>query len=83
MAEILKKSGTLACGVGQPFGLFDGFEARFRIQRIGFRIRCFLYVARMVGWVFGLGLESQAFGLAFFLSCGLGWVFGLLDGFRV
>ena len=37
----------------------------------------------MVGWVFGLGLESQAFGLAFFLSCGVGWVFVLPVGLEL
>ena len=37
--------------------------------------------AGMVGWVFGLGLESRAFGPAFFLSCGVGRDFGLLDEF--
>ena len=38
--------------------------------------------AGMVGWVFGLGLESQAFGPAFFFKLWVGWVFGLLDGFE-
>ena len=36
----------------------------------------------MVGWVFGLGLESQAFGPAFFFKLWVGWVFGLLAGFE-
>ena len=37
----------------------------------------------MVGWVSGLVLESLAFGQAFSLSCGTGWVFVLPDGIEL
>ena len=34
----------------------------------------------MIGWVSGLVLQSMAFGHAFSLSCGVGWVLGYLLG---
>ena len=38
----------------------------------------------MVGWVFGLGLESQAFGPAFFLSCGsVGFLYHLMGAVQM
>ena len=36
-----------------------------------------------MGWVSGLVLESLAFGQAFSLSCGVGWVFVLPVGLEL
>ena len=37
----------------------------------------------MIGWVSGLVLQSMAFGHAFSLSCGVGWIFVLPVGLEL
>ena len=64
----------------KKFQWYD-FGLVFKSKR--FAQAVFNWLFGTMGWVSGLVLESLAFGQAFSLSCGVGWVFVLPVGLEL